>query len=92
MYGAIYSGFVDFIRRNEGFEGGGPGEAGVIVLAVFLLVLLVIVQLFVVQWLWNTVLVRVTTIVKPLPSLLYAFGLLVLIALIHPGSPTIASA
>ena len=92
MYGAIYSGFVDFIRQNEGFNGSTESSPGVVVLAVFMIVLLVVVQLFIVQWLWNTVLVRVTTIVKPLPSVLYALGLLVLVALVHPGSTTFIGA
>ena len=85
MYGTIYSGFVDFIRANEGFESGSSGDVGVIALAILMILVFVVVQLFIVQWLWNTVLVRVTTIVRPLPSLLYALGLLVLVALVHPG-------
>jgi hypothetical protein len=39
----------------------------------------------VVRWLWNTVLVKVSTIVRPLPDLWYTLGLLFLIAMIHPG-------
>jgi hypothetical protein len=81
MYGLVYSTFTNYIK-NEGFTSGGDGNVFFAALAV---VLVIFVQLFIVRWLWNTVLVRVTTIVKPLPSLLYALGLLVLIAMIHPG-------
>jgi len=86
MYGAVYSGFVDFIRK-EGFAGDSSPElsVGLGIFAVLMIVLLVAVQLFIVQFLWNTVLVRVTTVVKPIPSLLYTLGLLLLVGLIHPG-------
>ena len=77
MYGALYS-----MVANEGFTSGGEGNVFLATLAV---VLVVFVQLFIVQWLWNTVLVRVTTVVKPIPSLLYTLGLLVLVAMVHPG-------
>ena len=86
MYGTIYSGFVDFIGGREGFDGSASGDTGVIALAIFMIVALIIVQLFVVQWLWNTVLVRVTTVVKPRPSLMYTLGLLVLFAILCPSS------
>ena len=46
---------------------------------------MIVIQLFVVQLLWNTVLTRVVTVVKPLPSLLYTLGLLVLVAMVSPG-------
>ena len=54
--------------------------------AILLILALVIVQLFIVQFLWNNVLVKVTTVIKPLPSLIYTLGLLVLVALIYPGA------
>ena len=80
MYGLMYSTFANYVK--EGFTSGGNGD---VLLAALVVVLVVFVQLFVVQWLWNTVLVRVTTVVKPLPSLLYTLGLLVLVAMVHPG-------
>jgi len=83
MYGLVYSNFMDFIRK-EGFASGGDSAATV--LALFGILLVIVIQLFVVQWLWNTVLVRVTTIARPIPSLLYTLGLLVLIAMVHPGA------
>ena len=83
MYGLVYSNFMDYIKK-EGFSSTG-GDGGAVILATIAVVLLVIVQLFIVQWLWNNVLMRVSTIVRPLPSLLYTLGLLVLIAMLFPG-------
>jgi len=61
--------------------GAPMSEFGVIGAGVAVVLLLVL-ELFVVQWLWNNVLVRVTTFVKPLPSLLYTLGLLILVQII----------
>jgi hypothetical protein len=83
MYGLVYEPFVKMAKK-EGFAGGTSSGGEMIAAALAVLVILVI-QLFVVQWLWNTVLVRVISIAKPLPSLLYTLGLLILIALVHPG-------
>jgi hypothetical protein len=85
MYGLAYSNFVDFIRRgNDNFDGGSA-SSGTVLFAFIAILLLIVVQLFIVQWLWNNVLVRVTSIARPIPSLLHVLGLLVLIALVHPG-------
>ena len=46
------------------------------------ILLLIVLELFVVQWLWNNVLVRVTTLARPIPSLLYTLGLLVLLQMV----------
>jgi len=80
MYGLVYSNFMDYFRK-EGFASGGDST----VLALFAVLLMIVIQLFVVQLLWNTVLTRVVTVVKPLPSLLYTLGLLVLVAMVSPG-------
>ena len=79
MYGTAYAMFKDFGRDNSG------DSAGAVVLASLAVLVLVVVQLFVIQWLWNTVFVRVVTFARPLPSLLYTLGLLVLVAMVHPG-------
>jgi hypothetical protein len=93
MYGLAYSSFVDFIRRgNDSFEGGSMPSTASIVVATLAIVLIIVLQLFIVQWLWNNVLVRVTNIAKPIPSLLHVLGLLILIALVHPGCAVPASA
>ena len=83
MYGLVYSNFMDYMR-NEGFASSG-NSTGAILLALLGVALLIVVKLFIVQWLWNTVLVKVTTVVKPLPSLLYTLGLLILMAILSPG-------
>lgn len=85
MYGLVYSNFMDFVRKEGFASASSGGEAVAVVLGILGVVLLIVVQLFIVQWLWNTVLVRVTTIAKPIPSLLYTLGLLLLVAMIHPG-------
>ena len=69
--------------KMDSFSSDGFGE---FVLGSFLLVVIVAVHLFLVQWLWNTVLVRVLSIAKPIPSLLYALGLLILLGMLFPGS------
>jgi hypothetical protein len=80
MYGLVYS------NLKEGFAASGAGSSPVAtVLALVVIALVIVVQLFVVRWLWNTVLVRVTSVVRPIPSLLYTLGLLVLVAMVHPG-------
>jgi len=83
MYGLVYSNFMDYMKK-EGFAGGSSA-GGEIIVAFLALIVLVVVQLYVVQFLWNTVLVRTVSVVKPLPSLLYTLGLLLLVAMVHPG-------
>jgi hypothetical protein len=90
MYGLVYANMADYVRK-EGFAGGSSA-GGEMIVALLVVVLLVVVQLFVVQWLWNTVLVRVLSIARPIPSLWYALGLLVLVAMVHPGTVVTASA
>ncbi len=70
--------------RQEGFAGG-TSPVGAVIAALLTVIVIIVIQLFVVQWLWNTVLVSVLSIVRPLPSLWYTLGLLVLMAMIHPG-------
>jgi hypothetical protein len=84
MYVEFFKSVAETAVRSEGFAGG-TSTAGGYIAAFLAVVLLVIVQLFIVQWLWNTVLVRVVSIVRPLPSLWYTFGFLILMAMIHPG-------
>ena len=84
MYVEFFKSVAETAVRSEGFAGGTSAAGGYI--AAFLaVILLVVIQLFIVQWLWNTVLVRVVSIVRPLPSLWYTLGFLVLMAMIHPG-------
>lgn len=50
------------------------------------IILLLVIQVFIVQFLWNTVLVSTVSGVKPLKSFIYTLGLLVLVAMLFPGS------
>ena len=83
MYGTVYSSFMNYMNR-EGFASSG-NSAGASVLALIGIALVIVVQLFIARWLWNTVLVRVTSFARPIPSLLYTLGLLLLVAMFHPG-------
>jgi hypothetical protein len=82
MYGLVYSNMVDYAKK-EGFASGGSAMPAVA--AAIGIILLIVIQLFVVRWLWNTVLVRVLSVARPLPNLFYTLGLLILIAMVHPG-------
>jgi len=84
MYGYAYSNVMN-LAKVDSFASGGS-DTGSFVLGLILLVAIVAIHLFVVQWLWNTVLVRTLSIAKPIPSLLYTLGLLVLLGLLFPGS------
>ena len=79
MYGAVYSAIVN---GSDSFVSDSTGS---VFLALLAIVAIVVIQLFVVKFLWNTVLVRVLSVAKPLPSLLYTLGLLVLVAMVCPG-------
>lgn len=83
MYGQAYSAVVEKFSNS--------GDTGLGLLGLLLVIALVVVQLFVVRWLWNNVLTRCVSIAKPIPSLWYTLGLLVLIALIHPGYAAVAT-
>ena len=80
MYAAVYSAIVNGTDSFSDMNGSG----GVLV-AVLAVVALLALQLLIVRFLWNTVLVRVVSGVRPIPSLLYTLGLLVLVAMILPG-------
>jgi ABC-type bacteriocin/lantibiotic exporter with double-glycine peptidase domain len=80
MYYSFFPPLTNTVK--ECFENKTSPGLGLI--AALALIVLVVVQLFVVQFLWNTVLVSAVTCVKPLKSLLYTFGLLVLVAMIFP--------
>ena len=87
MYRSVYETFYNYAQR-EGFSSGSSASGIAFdfasLFAVALLVLLIVVQLFIVRFLWNTVLVRVVSAAKPIPSLMYTLGLLVLLGLLFP--------
>ena len=80
MYAAVYSAIVNGTDSFSDMNGSG----GVLV-AVLVVVALLALQLLIVRFLWNTVLVRVVSGVRPIPSLIYTLGLLVLVAMVLPG-------
>ena len=80
MYGLVYSNFANYSEKFANMD-----QSGSVFLGLIAVVAVVVIQLFVVKFLWNTVLVRVLSVAKPLPSLLYTLGLLVLVAMLFPG-------
>ena len=80
MYAAVYSAIVNGTVSFSDMNGSG----GVLV-ATLVVVALLALQLLIVRFLWNTVLVRVVSGVRPIPSLIYTLGLLVLVAMVLPG-------
>jgi len=81
---------MDYMTKKDGFAGG-TSDGGAVIVAIVMLLLLLVVQLYVVQWLWNNILVRVVTFAKPIPSLTYTLGLLILVLIIFPGSAVAAA-
>ena len=77
-YSAVYSTVENF--------AGGTSDAGAFLVAILAVVAVIAIQCFIVQWLWNNVLVGALSVARPLRSVLHALGLLILIALIYPGS------
>jgi hypothetical protein len=88
MYGLVYSNMLDYAKK-EGFAGG-TSNGGAVIVALLAMVVLIVVQLFIVMWLWNNVLTKVVSFAKPIPSLWYALGLLILVAMILPGQVSAA--
>jgi hypothetical protein len=81
MYQSIYKA----VAQRDGFQGSSSDAASVI--AGFLAIgVVVVIQLVIVQFLWNAVLVPTVSVVRPLKTLLQTLGLLILVAMIHPAS------
>ena len=78
MYGLVFNTVENF--------AGGTSEAGAFLVALLAVVVVIAIQCFIVQWLWNNVLVGALSVARPLRSVLHALGLLILIGLIHPGT------
>lgn len=76
MYGQVYSAITEgFMNYQGGTSGAGGMLAGLLAVA-----LVVVIQLLIVQFLWNNVLTRCVSVVRPLKTLLETLGLLILIA------------
>jgi hypothetical protein len=87
MASQAYSSLVDAVVpmkiTSEKFADNRSGLGEGLPLALFLaLLVLIFVQVYVVFYLWNNVLIRVTTIARPMKSLWYALGLIVLVVLL----------
>jgi len=79
--------------KTETFEstnGVGPNPARLALISLLTILILFLALLFFGKWLWNNVLVDLTTIVKPVKSVWQLLGLAVLISLIHPGCSCVA--
>jgi hypothetical protein len=83
MYGQIYQKLSGKVA--EGFQGSQNASGVEAVGALIAIMLLIVIQLFIVKFLWNSVLVGLFSAVRPIKSLLHVAGLLILIAMIHPG-------
>jgi hypothetical protein len=79
-----YSSLVTTVK--EGFQGAvGATSANAALVAGLVVLVFVVIQLFVVQFLWNRVLTHVVPAVRPLKTLLETLGLLILVAMLLPG-------
>ncbi len=86
MYGLVYS------AVTEGFSNypGGASDAGAVLAGLLAVAVVVVIQLLIVQFLWNNVLTRCVAVVRPLKTLLETLGLLILLAFLMPGSVSAA--
>lgn len=82
MYAQIYQ------RAASGMDNfqGGTSEAGAVIAASLTVLVFLAIHVFIVMWLWNNVLARVVSFTRPIPTFWYALGLVVLMAMLFPGS------
>lgn len=72
--------------RTETFESsGGPSPARLALVSFITLALIFTALLFVGKYLWNSVLVDLVSVVKPVKSVWQLVGLALLLGLISPG-------
>ena len=82
-----YSSIVTSVK--EGFNGSTSStssDLNGLLVGLLVVFVLVAIQLFIIQFLWNRVLTHVIPAVKPLRSLFETLGLLILIVMLFPGS------
>lgn len=84
-YTALYSNITQAFGESFDNQGHSEGSFGVTLVALIVICILIVIQLFVVQLLWNIVLVPLLSGVRPMKSLLSSLGLIILIGLIAPG-------
>ena len=73
------------LNTTENFTDLNALSGGNRVMLVVLLVLYLVLILLVGKWLWNNVLCKTVTIVKPMPNVLTLLGLVILLELILPN-------
>jgi hypothetical protein len=78
MYGLVYNSVEHF--------AGGSSDANAAIVAVLAVAVLIVIQSFIVQWLWNSVLVGALSVARPLRSVLHALGLLILLGMLYPAA------
>jgi len=81
MYQSIYNA----VAKRDAFQGG-TSDAGAVIAGFLAIVVVVVIQLFVVQFLWNAVLVPTVSVVRPLKTILQTLGLLILLAMLCPAT------
>jgi hypothetical protein len=82
MYQSLYNAVAT--AKGDSFQGG-TSDAGAVIAGFLAVGVVVVIQLFVIQFLWNAVLVPTVSVVRPLKTLVQTLGLLILVAMIHPS-------
>ena len=83
LYKQAASGTLEAFSSGSG-HSNASSEVGAVVIAFLTVLVLLAIQLVAVQWLWNHVLARVVSVVKPMGSIFEALGLIVLFMLLWP--------
>ena len=71
-------------QSNNGFRDVAGLSGGNRMMALVVLVVYLVLLLLVGKWLWNNVLCKVVTIVKPMPDVLTLLGLVLVLELVLP--------
>ena len=77
-------GFSTVTGEGEGFRDVVTLSGGNRLMLLVLLVVYLVLLLVVGKWLWNNVLCKTVTIVKPMPNVLTLLGLVILLELVLP--------
>ena len=82
LYKQVASGTMEAFSSGSGHNASS--EMGAVVVAFLTVVAIMVLQLAIVQWLWNSCLTRVVSIAKPMASMFDALGLIVLFMFLWP--------
>lgn len=80
----MYQSLYNAVAKRDSFQGG-TSDAGAVIAGFLAVAVVVVIQLFLIQFLWNAVLVPTVSVVRPLKTLLQTLGLLILLAMVHPS-------